>query len=806
MADTSWFSPMVYNPVATEEVVIDTSAVNVELPSGGVRTNVITRDGGNAFKGTMFANYANHSMQNDNFTPALQAAGLRAPSAIKTLWDVNPGLGGPLRKDRVWFYVSGRYAGVNNYAAGIFADLNANNPNVWTYAPDTSSAPVNKLITKDGQVRVTWQASAKNKIGIVWHEQTICGCPAAVSATNAVGQRRAFPLQRLVQADWTSPVTSRLLLETGAVNYHGNSVEYPTTGLNPQNITVFEQSTGLTYRANDPYRERPSMSHHLRAAVSYITGTHAFKGGINHTSGSALTRFFVNQPVTYRFNNGVPNQITQFAYPFLFRVNIDHNYGLFAQDKWTISRVTVTGGARYDHYSNSFPESALGPTPFTPTRSVTFAARDNISFNDLTPRVGVSYDVFGNGKTALKVTINKYLQGLGSIDLPAMPNPVANAVLNTTRSWADGNRNFVPDCNLTVTTANGECGAMSNSDFGSIRPGATFDPDILSGFGQRGFNWEFSTGVQQEIMPRVSVDIGFFRRWYGNQLVTDNRAVTPADFTQFSLTAPTDPRLPGGGAYPVSGLYNLNPNKFGIPAQNYVTFADNYGGLIDHWNGVDFNTNARPGTGVLLQGGFSTGRRTTDMCAVVAKLPLWLTTGAGASANGLVQSNTFTPVGAGRNFEVLDPVGTWTPAQFCKQDTGWLTQVKLLGSYLVPRVDVQISGTFQSLPGPQIAAYYVATNAQVQGSLGRPLSGNAANITINIVEPGTRYGERLNQLDVRFGKILRFGTARMAVNLDLYNALNRSTVLTQNNNFAVWQEPQTILPARFAKVSAQFDF
>ena len=426
MADKSWFSPILYNPVATQEVVIDTSSVNVELPSGGVRTNVITRDGGNVFKGTMFANFANNGMQGDNFTPELQAAGLRQPGAIRKLWDINPGLGGPLKQDRLWFYVSGRYAGISNYAAGIFADLNANNPNVWTYAPDTGSTPVNDLITKDGQLRLTWQANAKNKIGFVWHEQTICGCPANVSATNAVGQWRAFPLQRLLQADWTSPVTSRLLLEAGAVSYIGNSVEYPIEGLSPQNITVLEQSTGLTYRGNDPYRERPNASRHARVALSYVTGTHAFKGGINHTNGWARTRNFGVQPVTYRFNNSVPNQITQFAFPFVFEVNVDHNMGLFAQDKWTVRRLTVTGGFRYDYFANSFPESVLGPTPLTPNRNVTFPAQDNLSYHDITPRIGAVYDLFGNGKWALKASANKYLSSLGSIVLSARTHSTAN--------------------------------------------------------------------------------------------------------------------------------------------------------------------------------------------------------------------------------------------------------------------------------------------------------------------------------------------------------------------------------------------
>src|SRR3990172_1003411 len=125
---------------------------------------------------------------------------------------------------------------------------------------------------------------------------------------------------------------------------------------------------------------------------------------------------------------------------------------------------------------------------------------------------------------------------------------------------------------------------------------------------------------------------------------------------------------------------------------------------------------------------------------------------------------------------------------------------------MVRKVRVQVSATFQSLPGSLIAANYVATNTVVRPSLGRALSGTAANITVNLVEPGSLYGERLNQLDLRFGKLLRLGRTRSTVSLDVYNALNSDTILTVNNNFAAWQRPQTIVQSRFVKLALQFDF
>ena len=119
---------------------------------------------------------------------------------------------------------------------------------------------------------------------------------------------------------------------------------------------------------------------------------------------------------------------------------------------------------------------------------------------------------------------------------------------------------------------------------------------------------------------------------------------------------------------------------------------------------------------------------------------------------------------------------------------------------------MQLSSTYQNIPGPEIAANFTATNPLIAPSLGRPLSGGAANVSVNLVEPGTMYGERLNQLDVRVAKILRFGGTKATLSLDVYNALNVDAVLTVNNAYATWLRPQAIMLARFAKLGVQFDF
>jgi hypothetical protein len=421
--------------------------------------------------------------------------------------------------------------------------------------------------------------------------------------------------------------------------------------------------------------------------------------------------------------------------------------------------------------------------------------------------MGAAFDLSGDGKTALKVSLGRYLESAGVFGIYNTPNPSLRMPQTTpvastagvTRAWTDANGNLVPDCDLLNSAAQdlrgsgGDlCGVMSNVNFGRNVLTSNFDPGVLNGWGARPSDWSLGVAIQRQILPRASIEVAYSRRWFHGFFAADNRSLAPSDLSPFSVVAPIDPRLPGGGGYAVSGLYDVVPDKAG-QVDNLVAASSGYGAWYQYFNGVDLTVNVRSRGGFTLVGGTSTGQTVSDNCEVRARLPELATTTMGTTA-----------FGAGLATSAVTPV-----SPYCHVAFGVLTQFRGLSAYTVPKFDVLVSTTFQSKPGAMLAANWAASNSAVAPSLGRNLSGNAPNVTINLVAPGTMYGDRINQIDVRVGKTLKFGRSRTMVALDVYNMLNSSAVLAYNNAFVpggTWLQPATILTPRFLKITAELNF
>jgi hypothetical protein len=340
---------------------------------------------------------------------------------------------------------------------------------------------------------------------------------------------------------------------------------------------------------------------------------------------------------------------------------------------------------------------------------------------------------------------------------------------------------------------NGECGALVGAaTWGSLLGGTTFDPELMRGWNKRANNWEFTAGVQHQLAPRVGLDIQFARRSYGNFRITDDLNVSASDYQQFSLTVPNDPRLPNGGGNTLT-FYDLTTAGFATAPRYFVTHAKNYGEQTEVFTGVNIGVNARLANGLTVQGGLGPGRVVTDDCDLVDELPEMLHTLAG--------NPTRSPVFAAR------------PLERCRQNNGWRTGVQGLAAYIIPKIDVNISATFQNQPGAQLDANWLTGTGA--SNLGRSFS-SGGNRSFNIVEAGEVYIERMNQIDLRLSKIFRVAGTRTMLNFDFYNVSNSNSILTENATYtaqpppganpATWRSPTVILLPRLFKLGLQVDF
>jgi hypothetical protein len=504
-----------------------------------------------------------------------------------------------------------------------------------------------------------------------------------------------------------------------------------------------------------------------------------------------------------------PVSVSYFLSPRWDQHDRTQTASLYAQDQWTMGRLTLQGGIRYDRAWSWAPADGNGTTGtsrFNPS-PISFEKTVSVrGYNDITPRFGVAYDLFGNGKTALKFNGGKYLEAATGDSIYSSNNPAARIITRigsgpaAARAWTDENRNLIVDCDLrnpalqdTRATGGDLCQSIGGAglNFGSANPNTTtINPEILGGWGVRPNDWQIGGSVQHELVPRLSVELGYNRRWWGNFFVTDNVLTTAADYDVYSLVIPQHENLPGAGQN--AQFVAITPAASARGAQNFMTSEKDYGDpRTAYWHGVDFTATARLGFGLNLQGGTSTGRGVRNTCNITRALPELLGTARVDS---------------------------------CDVTEDWTTSFRGLASYTLPKVDVLVSASMRSIVtapggsasnGLSLAANYAVPNTVIQQALGR-LPANALPTgltTVNLLNPGQLFTlERTSLMDMRFAKILRFGGRRTDVGIDLYNLFNSNVTSAYQQTYeyatngAAWLRPTAIVPPRLARLNVTFNF
>jgi hypothetical protein len=762
-----------FNDAMNQEISYQTSGIGADTQAGGVRLNMIPREGGNRFSGDFKAAFRPGEWQGDNLTQRHIDAGLETGNAIDRIMDFTFSQGGPIRQDKVWFFGSARYFSVNNFIPDTFFD--------------NGEPGVDDQHIRSAMLRLTWQVAPKLKFSGYFDE---------------IDKYRGHDMQALFDPEeaatiWTSPAyntgaakltytaTNRLLIEGG----YSRNLEYYTYTYQPgvgeprfsdawyakagrEELDLGGRKTASPYEAT-----RSPARHAWNASASYVTGSHNMKFGTQMTWGTFGSTLDANADLTQRYRSNstsvpfsVPDSVTINNYPLAYANRLNYDVGIYAQDSWTIKRLTVNAGIRYEMLKAQVLAGSSPAGRFVPARE--FPERENLpNWRDWAPRFALVYDLFGTAKTAVKYTLNRY-NIARTTGIAGNYNPLLEQT-STALPWRDVNGDDI---------AQGERGCTGyptvgcEINFASLP--SNFGIRALNEYGEypRTYNVEHGLELQHELLPRLSLTGSWFHGDFYNLTTTINRSL------QFDGNPIDNPNYQPFQVFnPLTGeavtIYGRTAASNSLPTNNLDTYDPNAKRIYNAYN-LEFR--ARPGAGAQVFGGFSLERQQDVTCT------------APDNPNTL---------------------------RFCDDRENGLPfrkQFKVAGSYPLPWAAIQLSGSFQSVQGSASSRNVAITRNSTRypstcpapcpaGEVILPSTFNPATYTLQLVDQDTVYTERINQLDLKVQRNFRFGRVTFSPVLEFFNTLNSDDVVTYvstNVLAASFLRPNSILQGRMIGVGA----
>jgi Carboxypeptidase regulatory-like domain len=728
-----------FNNMMSEEMSFQTAGIGADVSGGGVKVNMIPQTGGNRFAGAFFSAWAPGDWQSNNLTDELRAQGLGDPSSILKLWDFNFSQGGPIKKDKLWFFFSVRHWG--NYAT--VADTFYSNDYGKSFAPKSGELGVDDQYIRSGLLRLTWQMTPRMRIsGYNDQVDKYRGHNMSAGTDPATAARNWYtPHYYTGAVKWTMTASDRLLFEAG---YSTNVEIYTNHSVDPTipkergtpewyaTPVKTDLDLGTTWFAAADTSTGPERFAYA-ASMTYVTGTHNIKGGVQRTWGPFNHTEDRNADLIQRYRSGVPDSVTAYNTPRWWQERLNSDIGLYIQDSWTIKRLTLNPGLRWEYLNGQNTSTVSGAGRFVPER--TTPVMENVpNWKDFAPRFGAVYDLFGNAKTALKMTYSRY-NGANTTGFAANYNALASSA-TANLAWVDLNRDDVAQGNLGCAYLTAGCEINFGQlpiGFGSLTSLRRPDPNFA-----RPYNVETSVAVQHELLPRVSLNASWYHRVFHNLTVTDYTNRTPSDYTPVNVVSPLDGE--------VITVYNISPSA--LVQIDRVDFASSERQQI--YDGYEFSLSARLPGGAQIFGGTVTQHTLNVNCD-----------------------------------QADDP----NQFRFCderERPNPFRTQIKMSGAYTLPKLDIQTSASFQSEPGfGLLTNWNIGRTTRYAADCKGPCTPGALvipNLTdtalvVPLIPSGYEFVGALNQFDVKLAKLFTVRGVRLTGQFEMFNSLNASAVL-----------------------------
>ena len=774
-----------------QEMSYTTAGAGADVSPGGVRVNVVLKDGGNQHSGSFFGAWNDGSWQSDNHSDALRALGLRAVDKVKKIYEFSGGFGGPIKRDKLWYFAAGRLSGVHAPIADTFYVPQGATQADCQAGRIACEQGIDDQYINSATLRLTWQMSTRNKFSIYYEEVDKFrghGMNAGDDPETA-SQIWTSPRYNDAALKFTSAVNSSLLVDAG---YSFNYEEYVITNQEGINQTPFtrEWYAGASRRDQGLVTLRSGLANwggrypdrfNTQASVSYVTGSHNAKIGFQYNWGTYINTRETNADLQQVYTNGVPSSVTVYNTPLRYKDALLGDLGIYLQDTWTINRLTLNGGLRWEHLRHEVSKQESGHGRFIGARN--FDPIPMPTWSDIAPRFGVVYDLFGNAKTALKFGLNRYNESRTTF-FANRYNPLA--LTSQSLSWTDMNGDDIAQGELGCTYLTAGCEinlGQLPANFGRVQLNRV-DPDF-----KRVYNVETTAGIQHELLPRVSLSANWYRRTFHRLRVTDNLLRTMNDYIPFDIFNPMT-------GQPMR-IFDVSP----AAVTRVDNFDTNAGDERKHvYTGFDLNLQARLPRGGTLFGGYVTERNMRNICD-----------------------------------EPDDP----NMLLFCddeQNDIPFRPTLKLAGTYPL-KWGISVSAAFQSLAGRPLGLTTTTGNkisGPGYGDTGSPVGTNfliqrttryptncpapcpagalvaptltSASVTVPLVAPGTEFLPRLNQLDLSFAKNFQIGSYRLQGQADVFNVSNQNYVTALRSvNFGTtaYQQPLSVLQGRMFRLGLQ---